>query len=416
MATVTGLSGGTTYSLPVGSNDQNGTAQALANAISAALANRSLVQEGLTAPAGTSSFTILSAPNQTYAMSAGQNAVAIGTGGPVTVFGSGSLGEQILGDNSNITLALRGGSGSVVLGDGNDFVSNALATTGFSITTGTGNDTVLATGVGNNTIRTGAGTTLVGLGRGQNTVSLNGNDTIYGNAVGGGSETVFGGNGPSVLFPGSSNLYFVGGAGSASVYGGSGSETIFAGTGGGLFGAGAAGNNTLVNAQGGSATLYGAATGDLLFATGKGTTLMVAGAGNETLDGSTSSANNTFYGSTNGADIINGGSGADTIYAGVSSTVRGGAGADLIVFQASRISGTIQVLGFQPGVEMGSFQGFVGSALTSGVVGVGVGTTAGQSVGQTVQIGGVNSTQISLGNGTVIQFVGVTGLTGSNFT
>ncbi len=416
MATVTGLSGGTSYSLPVGSNDANGTAQALANAISAALANGSLAQQGLTAPAGTSSFTILSAPNQTYGLSAGQNALAVGTGGAATVFGSGSLGEQILADNGNLTLALRGGSGTVVAGNGNDFITTAaLGTTGFSIATGAGNDSILALG-GNNTVNAGGGNNLIGLGAGRNTVSLNGNDTLYGNAVGGGSETVFGGAGPAVLFPGSSNLYFVGGAGSASVYGGSGSETIFAGSGGGLFGAGAAGNNSLVNAQGGSATLYGAATGDLLYAAGTGQTLMVAGSGNETLDGSTSSANNTFYGSTTGADIINGGSGADTIYAGVSSTVRGGAGADLIVFQAGRIAGTIQVLGFQPGVEKGSFQGFVGSALTSGVVGVGVGTTSGQSVGQTVQVGGVNSTQIALGNGTVIQFVGVTNLTGSNFT
>lgn len=417
MATVTGLSGNTSYSLSVGSNDQNGAAQALANAISLALANGSLGQQGQTAPAGTPSFTILSAPG-TYSLSSAQNAVAIGTGGASTVFGSGALGEQILGDNGNTTLVLRGGSGNVVLGNGNDFVTAAqIGTSGFSINTGAGNDTILALG-GGNIVNPGGGNNLVGLGAGQNTVSLSGNDTLYGNANGGGSETVFGGSGPALVFPLSSNLYFIGGTGSASIVGGTGSATVFAGTGGTTVGGGSAGFNRLVNAQGGSATLFGAAQGDLLYATGSGFTIMVAGSGNETLDGSNSTANNVFYGSngpvgTTGA-LITGGSGADTIYAGTNSTIRGGAGADQIIFQAGRTSGTVQVLGFNP-AEKASFQGYAGSNFSTGIVGPGVGTTSGTSVGQTVQVNGVNSTQITLGNGTTIQFVGVTGLTGSSF-
>ena len=417
MATITGLSGNTTYSLNVGSNDQNGTAQTLASAISAALANGSLGQQGQSAPAGTPSFTILSTPGS-YALSSAQNATAIGTGGASTVFGSGALNEQIIGDNGATTLALRGGSGSVVLGDGNDFVTAAaVGTTGFNIRTGTGNDTILGLG-GNNSINAGAGRNLIGLGNGQNTVSLNGNDTLYGNGSGGGSETVFGGSGPALVFPLSSNLYFIGGTGPSTVIGGTGSATVFAGTGGSTIGGGSAGFNKLVNAQGGSATLFGAAQGDLLYATGRGFTIMVAGSGNETLDGSTSTANNVFYGS-NGptastAASITGGSGADTIYAGTNSVIRGGAGADQIIFQAGRTSGTVQVLGFNP-AEKASFQGYAGSNFTTGIVGSGVGTAAGASVGQTVQVGGVNSTQIALGNGTTIQFVGVTGLTGSSF-
>ena len=411
MATITGSTGSTITTVNVGSNDQNGTASALSAAISAALRAGTLTQAG-TGTAQTPVYTEYKTPG-TIPLNAAQTATVINTTGPATVIGSGSLGEQILGNGSNILLSLRGGGGTIVLGDGNDTVNtNAFLTNnGFNITTGAGNDVIFAT-TGNNTVNAGGGRNTIGLGNGANTVSLNGLDTLYGAVTGGGSETVLGGTGAAVIFPGSSSLYFIGGAGSTTVAGTTGGETIFAGSGGGVFVGGSAGQNSMLNGKGGASTLVGAASGDTLYATGTGITSFVAGIGNETLDGSTSSAANTFFGATNGSDVMGLGSGNNVAYLGSNSYVSAGRGGiQTIIAQANRTSGLVQIAGFNAGVDRFSFQGYSGTAFTSGIVGAGNTGT----VGNTVSISGVNSTQIALGNGTTIQFLGVTNLSATNF-
>ena len=414
MATITGSTGSTITTINAGANDQNGTATALASAISnALLASQSrLVQSGQPNTTGVPTYVEITANNTV--LGPAQVAAAINAAGPTTVVGSGSLFQQIIGNGSNITLAQRGGSGTIVLGDGNNrFDTSGAPTLGFNILTGAGNDTIFAT-QGNNTVAAGGGANVIGLSNGTNTVFLGGQDTVYGVVTGSGSETIVGGGvgTAATIFTGNSSLYFIGGAGTATVAASTGSATIFAGSGGGVFTGGTTGRNSLANSAGGASTLVGAANNDTLYATGSGRTNLVAGIGNETLDGSTSTAANTFLGASNGATLIGLGSGNNTVIAGSNSYIQAGrGGVQQLISQAGRTSGLVQVAGFNPSADKFSFQGYAGSTFTTGLVGAG--STG--SVGQAVSIGGVASTQVALGNGTTIQFIGVSNLQGTSF-
>ncbi len=405
MATVTG-SGGSTVTLNAGSNDRNGTAAALSAAISTALQNGTLTQTSNTNPPSGTGLVVLSAGGST-ALAAAVTAVLDAGGTPTTVSGSSALGQQILGDNGGLSYFAAGGSGTIVAGDGNNvFTEPTIGAAGFNVTFGNGNDLIEALS-GNNTISAGGGVNLIGLGNSNSSVILGGSlDYVFGNTTGtGGSDTVFGGPGNAILVPGGSNLYFVGGAGSATVYGGTGTETVFAGAGGGVFAGGSAGKNILVGSLTGASTLFGGGNGDTLFARGSGVTTLAAGPGNETLTGAGSTANNTFFGNAAGADLIQGGAGNDTIVAGASSTINGGAGANLIVFQAGRSSGTEQINGFNPAQgDRATLLGLVAGEISGDV-----------AAAKAVTVNGVASTQITLSNGTNIQFTGVTNLATSNF-
>src|SRR3954467_7077190 len=147
MATVTG--GGQTTIINVGSNDANGVAQALANVISSGLQNGTLtrVPNAQTNPTtGAGVAVITSTPVGGVVIDSPAVAVDLITANPTTgspvvggavqnVVGSGLPNQMVRGDNENITYFTNGGSGTIILGDGNDFVGTPTIGGGtFSIT------------------------------------------------------------------------------------------------------------------------------------------------------------------------------------------------------------------------------------------------------------------------------------------
>ncbi len=426
MATVSG--GGNTFVLDAGSNDRNGTAAALADAISAELAAGSLIASVDGSSSSNLPTLVLVAVQTVAPFGPPVKAFLINAGGPTTVVGSGTVSEQIIGNSAPILFALRGGTGTVVLGDGNDTVStNNLPTTGFAITTGSGNDLILGS-TGNNTINAGGGLNTIGTGSGNSTVFLNGRDTVWAgtgaetinggadsaliyvanstlNFFGGsGGATIGGGTGNSTIALGTGSLYFVGGTGSATVLAGVGSTTVFAGSGGGVFRGGSAGHNSLLNGAGGQATLFGAVAGDTLYATGSGQTTFFAGAGNETLDGSTSTGFNEFHASPSGATLIGFGLGVNQVYLGANSFVYVRGHDNLLVVEQGFTSGVVQVSDFDTRNDKFTLSGFASGKFNAVI-----------SSAQVVNIGGVPTTQLAIDNGTVIQLLGVTSITSSIF-
>src|SRR4051794_6245196 len=142
MAKVTG--GGETTIIDADTNDA--AAQALADVISAGLANGSSTRTtGNNPPTGYGVLTITD-PNATVI---NQPAVSVdliaggGRGGAITITGSGLPNQQVLGDNENITYFTNGGGGTVALGDGNNVVGTPTIGGGnLSVSTGSGSDTV----------------------------------------------------------------------------------------------------------------------------------------------------------------------------------------------------------------------------------------------------------------------------------
>ncbi len=418
MATVTG--GGATTTFNLGSNEASSVGSAL----------QTLLSQGLTAgtisrtapnsnPSTGSGLATVSAPSsQTNLGPAVTNFIVSQAGGSTTVVGSGGQNQRVLIDNTNTTFNTGGGSGTIVTGDGNNFIGTPTSGGGaFSITTGTGNDTITAF-TGQNTISAGAGNNFIGLGAagtlasnivigtgitGQLDVIVGageGSDTIYGSSLGGGvliSETT-----KRVTFVGST----VTGAGGATVLGGSAPLFISLGSGGGLVSGGSSGNNTLYGGTGSaSSALFGGGNGDVLVSRGSGSTLLVAGSGNETLNGGTATGNTTFFTGT-GSNLIGGGVGNDYVIVGSSgsATIDGGAGADIVNFTNRGVGGStanVLINGFRP-AEGDRIQ----------LTGFGTPSVAGGSAPTTQTPGGA---QIVLSDGTRITFGGVSSISGSSF-
>jgi len=346
MATISGGTG-EAVTLDAGSNDQNGLAAILAGQISAALAGGALVPTNNTNPPNGTGFYVSPAVNATIVLQSKVSALALTGGGADTVFGSGGQYQAILAGSGNLTLQTRGGTGSVVTGDGNNlFATPTTGGGGFSFVTGSGNDTVIAA-TGDNTISAGAGHNLLFTSGSNDVIYSNGDDTVVGGAGPGLTDTVFGGAGSTFIGAGAKNLNFVGGSGPVTVLAGSGSETVVAGLGGGLIAGGTAGNNVLTGGNGPvGTTMFGGGDGDLLSARGSGTSILVAGAGNETLTGAGSTGSNAFF-TTSGNASIQGGPGNDVIFADSgNATVDGGTGADLIAIVNGRAGGNLLLSNF----------------------------------------------------------------------
>ncbi|MBN9134792.1 MAG: type I secretion C-terminal target domain-containing protein, partial [Phyllobacterium sp.] len=145
------------------------------------------------------------------------------------------------------------------------------------LTTGAGNDKIIATNFSHIDVNAGAGDDRVEGG--------DGNDRIFG---GDGNDTLFGGGGNDEIHGDAGNDYIDGGNGDDRIWGGDGKDVLFGGRGNDYLDGGA-GNDTL-NGGDGNDTLLGGAGDDIL----KG------GSGNDFLDGGT------------GTDHLFGGAGADT--------------------------------------------------------------------------------------------------------
>jgi Ca2+-binding RTX toxin-like protein len=305
----------------------------------------------------------------------------VNTAPEAIVFGSGGAGESVLSSIGDLRFFATGGSGTVVAGGGNNFISIPATDKGpWSINTGNGDDTVAAAGGGNDTINAGGGHNAITLGAGKDIVKSTGDDTVF---AGSGHETI-GATGAhsDLVFGNSSQLFFVDTGGSATVFGGSGSDTFFGGTGPDLVHGGTGGDNLLF-AGTGTATLFGGGNGDQLFAAGNAAQALHAGAGSETLFGGFSSGSDTFFG----------GSGA--------ATITGGTGNNLFVFTDGQAGGKDLIQNFVSGVDSISLSGYGPNAVAD-------------AVATQKHVGG--STTITLSDSTKITFTGVPSLHASDFT
>jgi YD repeat-containing protein len=201
-----------------------------------------------------------------------------------------------------------------------------------------------ALGGGNDTIFGGAGQDVVVLSNGNNEVQLGvGDSTVMGgmgdNTIigGGGNNSIIGGGGNDYIADGSGNSLIVGNGGNNTLIGGSGNDTLFAGSGTTNWATTETGNN-YVDGGSGNAVIFGSDGNDTLIA-GDGNSTILGGAGNESIVGG--DGNDQLVGGsgsdtidaqgTTGTDLIQAGGGSTTIYGGDGSDhIQGTTGTDLI--------------------------------------------------------------------------------------
>jgi Ca2+-binding RTX toxin-like protein len=239
--------------------------------------------------------------NDAITTGAGDDSVDTGAGVDHVTSGAGS-------DHINI----QGSGGTIDAGDGNDYVSLYVGSSGFagSIDGGAGLDNL--------------GLDYSGSAIGLTIVDGTSNSTPFGTIANFESYNIRGGSGDDTITTGSADDYLFTGAGNDIVNAGDGNNTVW----------GDAGNDTL-SAGIGNDGISGGAGNDHINA-GGGTDNISGDGGADTIDGG--DGNDTIYGdnyytsATDGADQIHGGLGNDTIHGGRGAdTINGDAGNDSIV-------------------------------------------------------------------------------------
>jgi hypothetical protein len=322
-----------------------------------------------------------------YSLTTGGQYTFVSVGAPTTVNGSAAGGDVVVGGGDLIYVenGTSGGS-NITFTDGNNiFDGSSVGGAGDTIAGGSGNDTI-NTGAGPSTVFSGTGRTLINLydtvtgdvadmQNGNSTVNAFGvADTVVASATG----TIFGGTG-ALTFVGQSTDAYGNPVGSLDV-------TIVGGT--------------------GDTNLFGAATTDLVFSNAAGSTAQyMAGAGNETLNGANAAGGFSFFGDLS---TVDGGSINDTVVGGVGndyfSTGSGVenlfAGSGAAQFEINTVGGagaTITISDFSAADSV---------------------NFAGLSVAQETSLLGTSSSvsdgnlTVTLQDGTKVEFVGITSLTG----
>jgi Ca2+-binding RTX toxin-like protein len=405
VVTVQGASG--SIFVPFKSSAAAGTAQQIANAISAAIKAGTLYA----APTNPKAKDLLALPTVAGGATAGE--YVFKDGGSKIVPANY---DAIINDSTKAaTINAQGGTApfSVIGGTGGTTFYTQSSTGGF-IGLGGGANTIAGSSktalAGNWTIDVGNGDTSKG---GSTSLNLAGNDTIE---FGGNVSGTLGGGGNYVLIDSNTDtvdpLFILGSGSAATLAGGSGGGILFFGgldtnaTVGSLLVGGTAGSDTIVGPSGtGINTLVGAGNGDVLFASGSGANVLFGGQGNETLQGSGASGAETIYGgvsslaaSAAGApnDVLSGSSSSSVIEAGSGNdTIWTGLGTDTVWFVASQTGGKggVDIIeDFNTSKDQFFYQGYSGSITVSTV-------SSGSFAGDV---------QFKLSDGTTVTFNGVT--------
>ncbi|QYK40429.1 MAG: calcium-binding protein [Paracoccaceae bacterium] len=241
-------------------------------------------------------------------------------------------GWRLTGGAGNDTLLGLGTDVFLEGGDGDDHIEGGAGND--ALRGQAGNDTVYG-GAGHDLIPVGDGNDLVFGGDGNDTVGGgNGNDTVHGD---GGNDVLVVGPGNDLVWGGDGNDNVGGGYGNDNVYGGPGNDTL-AGSFGDDLVEGGPGNDALGGGAGRD-TLVGGMGNDSLGG-GDEDDLLYGGAGDDLLSGGT--GNDRLWGG-DGADRLNGGFGNDTLW--------GGAGADVFIFSQRRVSEVDTIADFQQGAD-----------------------------------------------------------------
>jgi Ca2+-binding RTX toxin-like protein len=232
---------------------------------------------------------------------------------PVSV-SSGSGNDTILTGSGDDTIRSDSGDDSVISGSGNDLIDPGAGDD--RVFGDDGNDTVIGS-MGRDFIRGGRGADVLNGGSGFDTLfGDHENDTIHGND---GNDTVFSGHGRDSVFGDSGNDRLFGNSGYDTIFGGIGDDFIRGGWGQDqLFGE--TGNDQIMGDEHHDTIVAG--EGNDSVSAGSGNDRVFGGAGNDLIYGG--SGNDQLFGD-NGNDTILGSSGADSI--------RGGFGDDAITGQ-----------------------------------------------------------------------------------
>ena len=246
--------------------------------------------------------------------------------------GSGALFVDASGANDTVaagaaasTVSLAGSSAFLFGNTTGGGTLTAVVNSNLSTTTTRAENSSITLGGANSTINAGSGTL---------NLSVSGSNNIV--FAGSGGETISTSSNPLVFAPATGGLNFIGGAGTPTIVGGKAGGSISAtvGSGGISFSSGAT-NSTILGGTG-QATIFGGDGAVVNFiGTATGGAQFHAYEGNETLLGSGSTTNNSFYGSSIAgatADLV-GGTGNDQFFVGANSeTLIGGGGSDTFVF------------------------------------------------------------------------------------
>ncbi len=188
-----------------------------------------------------------------------------------TVNASGS-GIMIIGNDANNSISISG-TGTLYPGNGSELVGSG------TVVVGDGNDTITVKGDASITAGNGNNSITVQLGNGSISVG-SGNDTI---TLGGPNDTVTAAGAATVVGPGSLSATIGSGGGQLVYQGGAGGESVTAGS----------GNVTL--AGGSNVTFMGGTGNTLMQATaGSGNDTFVGGAGADTMAGGGGGTGNLF--------------------------------------------------------------------------------------------------------------------------
>lgn len=349
---------------------------------------------------------------------AGNELLVTGSGGLSTsvpsgynfIVNMGAAPDSLSASNSAILSGTTGGAfwvsgqSTVAASGGNNTIVGQVGGT-YMLATDGGNDRIYNDGGG--TIAGGGGSNFLWANNAADTLSnliiSNGtNDTIV---AGPGADTIAVYGADALIFGGSGALV-IGAGNGATISSGTGPETIFGGANDLLFGnqsssilfVGGAGSSTVVGGQNAVTTIFGSNGADITFASASTYgAVMVGGPGNETLNASSSTANDTLAAGS-GPESMVGGSGNNLFWAGPGGdTMTGGAGANSFNF----------VLG-----SAGShyfIEDFTSNDIVN-LIGYGSSASANALAGATTTNG---SSIISLSDNTQITFLNVVSLTSS---
>jgi RTX calcium-binding nonapeptide repeat (4 copies) len=340
------------------------------NDVLVATANNDTVQ------AGSGKDTLYANGAQTTLLGGSGNALMLASSGTGDLLQAGTGADTIFTSSSGTVT----GSFSDLIGLFGSTISNVVTLTGKLDTVGgSGSVTISAASSASDALIFGSSTSTVFTDQGTA-------DTIV---AGAGATTINASRSTFIFGANAASLQVIGGTTTPTVVGGSGSTSISAGSGGIVF-AGGSGSPTIS----GAATLFGSAGNSLNYTGATGGTLAVFDSGAETIDASTSSTANVFWGGldSKGADLMSGGSGNDTLIAGTGSdTMTGGAGNNLFAFIASQAGGANAVTDFTTNDTVHLFN-YGATAASAALMG------AASSAGNTT---------LTLSDGTSITFMGV---------
>jgi Ca2+-binding RTX toxin-like protein len=376
--TIPGATGNTVTFTVTGSSTTN-----YAQSFSAAVANATVITQ---LSPGTSPSTVRGALNIIQASSStpytlttpGQYTYAAVTS-PTQINGSSGLDTVVAG--GDVYYVASGGHNNVDFTNGENIYFGANEG-GNTISGGSGNDTI-NTGLGNDTVFSGTGDGLVNLTdqygsdivallAGNTNVNAYGYDTVYASAALNASTT----------------------------------GTIFGSTGALTFVAGSSDSTLAVTIVGGSGytTMFGGAGSDIVFANSAGAAIFVAGAGNETLNGFNAAGGYAFFGDTTPADA-----------ASINDTIIGGTGPDYFA-----TGGGHEYISAGPGAALFDINDLgQGTDITVANFGAadfvtfaGLTRAAETSLLQTASVVSNGNLTITLQNGTQVEFLSTTSLTG----